>query len=146
MSSQSDRTSTPPSPAWSTMSRSLHPSVSAAARRASRSSCLVPENRVSLVEASTGWQSVGSAQSHTVPRAHAGISSCVSTTVGTEGTLTSAPPARARKAGEGRWLEEVCICHSSLSLYIRMYTHNSCGEGQGGGDGRQKKVRQPGYA
>eukprot|EP00965_Chrysotila_dentata_P153562 5075455-Pleurochrysis_carterae.AAC.3 len=41
------------------MSRSLHPSVSAAARRASRSSCLAPENRVSLVDASTGWQSEG---------------------------------------------------------------------------------------
>eukprot|EP00965_Chrysotila_dentata_P084172 2779018-Pleurochrysis_carterae.AAC.1 len=47
------------------MSRSLHPSVSAAARRASRSSCLAPGNRVSLVDASTGRQSVGSAQSHT---------------------------------------------------------------------------------
>eukprot|EP00965_Chrysotila_dentata_P134234 4438919-Pleurochrysis_carterae.AAC.1 len=74
-SSHSDLTSMPPSPAWATMSRSPHASVSAAARSASRSSCLVPGKLVDRVERWTGLQSAGSAQSHTVPRAHRGISS-----------------------------------------------------------------------
>eukprot|EP00965_Chrysotila_dentata_P105672 3490400-Pleurochrysis_carterae.AAC.1 len=80
------------------MSRSPHASVSAAARSASRSSCLVPANLVVRSDRRTGRQSVGSAQSHTIPLAHRGISSCATVTVGTLGTCTSSPPARARSA------------------------------------------------
>eukprot|EP00965_Chrysotila_dentata_P205772 6183154-Pleurochrysis_carterae.AAC.1 len=80
------------------MSWSPQASVSAAARSALRSSCLVPAKLVSRVERCTGRQSAGSAQSHTVPRAQCGISSWVTVTVATLGTWTSSPPARARSA------------------------------------------------
>eukprot|EP00965_Chrysotila_dentata_P174744 5768775-Pleurochrysis_carterae.AAC.1 len=96
--SHSDLTSTPPSPAWETMSWSPQASVSAAAQSASRLICLVPANRVVRSDRRTGRQSIGSAQSHTIPRAHRGISSCDTVTVGTLGTCTSSPPARARSA------------------------------------------------
>eukprot|EP00965_Chrysotila_dentata_P086534 2856168-Pleurochrysis_carterae.AAC.1 len=81
------------------MSLSSQASVSAAARSASRSSCLAPAKRVVREDRWTGWQLAVSAQSQTVPRAHAGISSCcVTVTVGTLGTRTSSPWARARSA------------------------------------------------
>eukprot|EP00965_Chrysotila_dentata_P019145 638038-Pleurochrysis_carterae.AAC.1 len=88
----------PPSPACETMSASFHSSAAAAARSAALSSCRSPWNAVSLVDGRTGWQSAGSAQSHTMPRAQPGISIWVMTTVGTCGIGPSAPPARARSA------------------------------------------------
>eukprot|EP00965_Chrysotila_dentata_P177525 5864242-Pleurochrysis_carterae.AAC.1 len=97
-SSQPERTSTPPSPAWATMSLSVQSSTYAAARSAARSSCLVPGNWDERDERCTGRQSLGSAQSHTVPRAHRSISSCVTVTVGTFGTCVSLPSARSRSA------------------------------------------------
>eukprot|EP00965_Chrysotila_dentata_P063267 2096367-Pleurochrysis_carterae.AAC.1 len=73
------------------MSLSSQANVSAAARSAPRSSCLVPAKRVAREDRWTGRQSVGSAQSQTVPRAQVGISSCVIVTVGTLGTCISLP-------------------------------------------------------
>eukprot|EP00965_Chrysotila_dentata_P124762 4124890-Pleurochrysis_carterae.AAC.1 len=63
------------------MSRSPHASASAAARSASRLSCLAPAKLVDRVERWTGLQSAGSAQSHTIPRTHPAISPCVMVTV-----------------------------------------------------------------
>eukprot|EP00965_Chrysotila_dentata_P004998 164253-Pleurochrysis_carterae.AAC.1 len=80
------------------MSLSGQSSTSAAARSAARSSCLAPGNCDERDERCTGRQSSGSAQSHTVPRAQRGISSCVTVTVGTFGTCVSLPPARSRSA------------------------------------------------
>eukprot|EP00965_Chrysotila_dentata_P045833 1523391-Pleurochrysis_carterae.AAC.1 len=98
MSSHSDRASTPPSPACATISASGHPSASAAPRRAARSSCLAPGNTVSRVDRVTGTHRRGSLQSQIRPRAQSGISSCSTTVVGTSGTSTSSPAARARSA------------------------------------------------
>eukprot|EP00965_Chrysotila_dentata_P089157 2944017-Pleurochrysis_carterae.AAC.1 len=98
MSSQSDRASTPPSPACATMSASGQRSCAAAARSAVRLSWRFPGNVVCRVERVTGTHRRGSAQSQTLPRAHRGISSCSITTVGTVGTSTSAPRARSRSA------------------------------------------------
>eukprot|EP00965_Chrysotila_dentata_P245103 6206356-Pleurochrysis_carterae.AAC.1 len=58
------------------MSMSGHSSCSAAAHSAALSSCRLPAKTVARVDLWTGRQSVGSAQSHTVPRAHAGFSDC----------------------------------------------------------------------
>eukprot|EP00965_Chrysotila_dentata_P207005 6183867-Pleurochrysis_carterae.AAC.1 len=110
MSSQPERTSTPPSPACGTMSRSAQSMAAAARLSVSRSSWRTPSNRVSRVDRRTGWQSSGSAQSQTTPLAQAGISSCVITTVGTFGTRTSAPPARARSAASAAWAARNHAC------------------------------------
>eukprot|EP00965_Chrysotila_dentata_P117659 3887283-Pleurochrysis_carterae.AAC.1 len=62
------------------MSWSCQSSASAALRSAARSSCRSPANCVDRDERCTGRQSAESEQSHTVPRAHSGISSCEMTT------------------------------------------------------------------
>eukprot|EP00965_Chrysotila_dentata_P046015 1529267-Pleurochrysis_carterae.AAC.1 len=80
------------------MSRSGQFIATAAARMAPRSSWRSPPKRVSREDGATGRQSEGSAQSHTVPRAHGGISNCEMVTVGTWGTCTSLPCARSRSA------------------------------------------------
>eukprot|EP00965_Chrysotila_dentata_P008805 286914-Pleurochrysis_carterae.AAC.1 len=98
VSPHSARASTPPSPACCTMSSSCHASSAATARSASRFSCRTPGNVVPRVDRRTGTQRAGSAQSHTTPRAQGCIVSWPSTRVGTAGTSTSSPPARARSA------------------------------------------------
>eukprot|EP00965_Chrysotila_dentata_P034152 1136693-Pleurochrysis_carterae.AAC.1 len=65
------------------MSSSCQRSAAAAARRATRSSCLLPAKVVCRVDRRTGSHRLGSAQSHTTPLAHGAISDCSMTTVGT---------------------------------------------------------------
>eukprot|EP00965_Chrysotila_dentata_P028496 946335-Pleurochrysis_carterae.AAC.1 len=97
-SSHSAHASTPPSPTWSTMSWSRQPIVAAAARSAARSTCRGPGNCVRRVDLLTGTQRSGSAQSQMMPRAHATISSCSITTVGTGGTSAGSPSVHRRSA------------------------------------------------
>eukprot|EP00965_Chrysotila_dentata_P021375 707718-Pleurochrysis_carterae.AAC.1 len=68
------------------MSASGQRSCSAAARSAALSICRAPGNCVCRLDSVTGTHRAGSLQSHTVPRARSGISSCSITTVGTAGT------------------------------------------------------------
>eukprot|EP00965_Chrysotila_dentata_P183687 6065004-Pleurochrysis_carterae.AAC.1 len=98
ISSQSERAFTPPLPACATMSSSGQRNSAAAARSAARSNWRAPGKVVWRVDLATGTHLRGSLQSHTMPRPHRGISFCSITTVGTAGTSTSAPPARARSA------------------------------------------------
>eukprot|EP00965_Chrysotila_dentata_P139469 4611499-Pleurochrysis_carterae.AAC.1 len=109
-SSQSERTSTPPSPTWSTMSVSGHCSTAAAARSAARSSRRGPSNVVWRDDRCTGVHLRGSAQSQTTPRAHGAMSDCSMTTGGTGGTSTSRPAARSRSAAtaSSAWRNQRC--------------------------------------
>eukprot|EP00965_Chrysotila_dentata_P162314 5360219-Pleurochrysis_carterae.AAC.1 len=97
------------------MSWSSHASVSAAARLATRSSCLGPANLVDRSDRRTGRQSAGSAHSQTVPRAPWGISCCDTVTVGTLGTCASSPLARARSAASAASVVQNQAC--TLSAY-----------------------------
>eukprot|EP00965_Chrysotila_dentata_P070601 2333992-Pleurochrysis_carterae.AAC.1 len=97
------------------MSSSCQCSASAAFRSACRSSYRRPGNAVARVERVTGTQRAGSAQSHMTPLAHGCIVSYPSTTVGTCGTSTSAPPALALRAATA--LSASRIHASTLSSY-----------------------------
>eukprot|EP00966_Prymnesium_polylepis_P151370 3497623-Prymnesium_polylepis.2 len=94
-SEQAERTSTPPSPTWSTMSSSCQPSSAATRRSAARSTWRLPMKVVCLVERCTGLQSSGFRQSHTMPRAHGWRNSWPSTRVGTCGGVAPARIAAA---------------------------------------------------
>eukprot|EP00965_Chrysotila_dentata_P066994 2217875-Pleurochrysis_carterae.AAC.1 len=80
------------------MSSSCQAIASAARLSAALSSWRAPGKCVWRVDRATGVHRAGSLQSHTTPRAHSGISSCDTTTVGTAGTGTSSPRARLRSA------------------------------------------------
>eukprot|EP00965_Chrysotila_dentata_P253142 6211087-Pleurochrysis_carterae.AAC.4 len=91
------------------MSVSGHYIFAAADRSAVRLICLRPEKRVCRVERRVGTHRSGSLQSQTWPHADRGIWLCLITTVGTCGTSTSAPPARARRAAtaaSARWNQD----------------------------------------
>eukprot|EP00965_Chrysotila_dentata_P158926 5249928-Pleurochrysis_carterae.AAC.1 len=67
------------------MSSSCQPISAAAARSASRLIWPRPGKAVWREDRCTGTQRPGSRQSHTIPLAHASISLCSTTTVGTAG-------------------------------------------------------------